>query len=167
MLEQDQSRFLETIDFDVPARAMLKMQRLVLILMKTRWSISTLKRGRLVKAVALLFLFHTGVDLLLPQLCSEEPVNLTATQTLIASSRTVSDKVVNSVNPSNPSDSQEDEPSETPQDEDCFCCCTHVMASQGFGNPASAELGLATNLRLDLSILSAPPNNPYHPPRFA
>src|SRR5688572_7814488 len=134
--------------------------------MKTRWSISTLKKGRLVKAVALLFLFHTGVDLLLPQLCSEEPVNLTAAQSLITH-RTVSDEVFTRLNLAAPSDSQDQEPSETPQDEDCFCCCTHVMASQGFGNPASAELGLATNLRLNLSILSAPPDNPYHPPRFA
>ena len=60
--------------------------------MKSGWNIGKLRKGRLVRAVALLFLFHTGVDLLFPQLCSEEPVNITINQSLPVSKEAINDE---------------------------------------------------------------------------
>ena len=134
--------------------------------MRSGWNISKLRKGRLVRAVALLFLFHTGVDLLFPQLCSEEPVNIAINQSSPVSKEAINDETSGLVAVSLPNDSGENQPSDPPRDEDCFCCCTHVMASPGFVNPGNAELKRPTSLQAEISILSAPPNNPYHPPRF-
>jgi hypothetical protein len=134
--------------------------------MKAKWSINKFRKGRLVQAVALLFLFHTAVDLLAPQFCSEEPINMSVNQHF----STPEESVIEQTPPfiaAMPGESDE-EPTPVPcQDEDCFCCCTHVMASFGFVNPAKADLKLLSDTQRDLSIPSAPPNNPYHPPRFA
>ncbi len=135
--------------------------------MKSGWHIGKLRKGRLVRAVALLFLFHTGVDLLFPQLCSEEPVNIPINQSSPVSKETINDETSGLVALSLPNDSDEDQRSDPPRDEDCFCCCTHVMASPGFVNPGNAELKQPNSSQQNISVLSAPPNDPYHPPRFA
>ncbi|HYJ84868.1 MAG TPA: hypothetical protein VEW46_02270 [Pyrinomonadaceae bacterium] len=135
--------------------------------MKSGWNISRFGKGRLVRAIALLFLFHTGVDLLFPELCSEEPVTITVNQSLPGSNETVNDETSGLVAESLPTDSREDRRSDPPRDEDCFCCCTHVVPSQAYSNPGDAELKLPNSMQQEISILSAPPNNPYHPPRFA
>ncbi|HXD29503.1 MAG TPA: hypothetical protein VN643_00200 [Pyrinomonadaceae bacterium] len=135
--------------------------------MKSGWHIGKLRQGRLVRVVALLFLFHAGVDLLFPQLCSEEPVNIAFQQSFPVCGETPNDETSVLVAVSLPTDSGEDRPTDPTREEDCFCCCTHVMASPGFVNPNNAELKLPTHSQPNSSILSAPPNNPYHPPRFA
>ncbi len=135
--------------------------------MKSDWNIGKLRKGRLVRAVALLFLFHTAVDLVFPQFCSEEPVNLAINHSSPVSKEASLHETPATVGASLPNDSDR-QPSDTPpRDEDCFCCCTHVMASHGFVDPDNAELKLPTGAQPDISILSAPPNNPYHPPRIA
>jgi hypothetical protein len=143
------------------------------ILMKSHWSIGELRKGQLVRVVALLFLVHAGVDMLFPQLCSEEAVNVTMSQSSTvakAASRKVSKAANIEASPqivaAAPYDSEEREES-TPRDEDCFCCCSHVMASPRFVNPDTSELKLPARSQLDIAIPSVPLNNPYHPPRFA
>ncbi len=144
-----------------------KVYRVTLSHMKSGWNISKLGKGRLVRVVAFLFLFHTGVDLLFPQLCSEEPFNITVNQSLFGSRETVSDETSAIVTASLPYESQEEQRPDQPREEDCFCCCTHVMASRGFVNPQNAELKVLASSPQDISVPSAPINNPYHPPRFA
>ena len=117
--------------------------------------------------VALLFLFHTGVDLLFPQLCSEEPVDIAISQSLPVTEETTIDEAYAPVAVSLPKDSREDQrPDPQHSDEDCFCCCTHVMPSPLFVAPGDADPGLMTSRDQNTSIPAAPPNNPYHPPRF-
>lgn len=136
--------------------------------MKSGWDIGKLRKGRLVRAVALLFLFHTAVDLVFPQFCSEEPVNLAINQSSPVLKEASIDETSAPVAASLPNESDDQQPSDAPpRDEDCFCCCTHVMASYGLVNPQRVEVKLPTSSPRNLSILSAPLNNPYHPPRFA
>ncbi len=147
---------------------MLQVYR-VTSLMKSGWNIGKLRKGRLLRAVALLFLLHTGVDLVFPQLCSEEAVGVMAISASAAlppqaNSRESSGTVALSAS-SDPEREQRSDP--PPRDEDCFCCCTHVMPSPLFITPGNAELSLPPTFRQNISILSAPPNNPYHPPRIA
>lgn len=134
--------------------------------MYSGWDIGKLSKGRLVPVVALLFLFHTGVDLLFPQLCSEEPVSIAVNQSLPVSKNAINGETSAQFAKSLPNDSGEDRRSDPPRDEDCFCCCTHVMPSPGFVNPESAELKLPNNSTKNALIPSAPLNTPYHPPRF-
>src|ERR1044072_2781882 len=100
--------------------------------MKTSCSVSKLRKGRLVRLVALLFLLHAGVDLLLPQLCTEETVQFD--RVLFASKAIGIDQKLTVSAASLPHESGEDQRPAQPRDEDCFCCCTHVMASLSFVN---------------------------------
>ncbi|HVQ40076.1 MAG TPA: hypothetical protein VMS31_21230, partial [Pyrinomonadaceae bacterium] len=83
--------------------------------MKSGWNISRFGKGRLVRAIALLFLFHTGVDLLFPQLCSEEPVTLAVNQSFAVSNETINDETSQLVAASLPTDSGEDQRSGPPR----------------------------------------------------
>ncbi len=126
--------------------------------------IRTLAKGRLVRAVALLFLLHAGVDLAFPQLCSEEPIAVVTNQ-----SQDVADYLSESLSAFQASkeSSQDQHPQDRPSEEDCFCCCAHVMPSPPFVNPGAADLNLGRDVLPDLSVPAAALNPPYHPPRFA
>jgi hypothetical protein len=135
--------------------------------MRSAWNISRFRKGRSIRVIALLFLFHAGVDLLFPQLCSEEPFNIVVNNSSSASREAIGAETFAVVTASLPGDSGEERRSDPPRDEDCFCCCTHVMASHGFINSENAELKLPFSAHENIRVPSAPLNNPYHPPRFA
>ena len=122
---------------------------------------------RLFRATALLFLLYTGVDLVFPQICAEEPVGAATTQSFERSGevKTANRSTVASFGTSEGTRNQQG--SEVPcRDEDCFCCCAHVMPSPLFVEPSTADSNLGKGLRPRLSIISAPLNTPDHPPRF-
>ena len=134
--------------------------------MKSRWNIGRLRKGRLLKVVAMMFLLHTGVDLFFPELCTEEPFGAALTQTVTPSHAAKIEGFAAGV-VADFNQSKEQEPSEPKhRDEDCFCCCAHVMPSPLFVNPESAELRLPDSSPPNVLILSTPLPNPYHPPRF-
>lgn len=123
---------------------------------------------RLFRATALLFLIYTGVDLVFPQICCEEPVGAATTQSFELSGevKTANRSTVASFGTSEETRNQQG--SEVPcRDEDCFCCCAHVMPSPLFVEPSAADSNLGKGIRPRLSIISAPLNTPDHPPRFA
>lgn len=125
------------------------------------------RRSRLFRATALLFLIYTGVDLIFPQICCEEPVGAATTQSFAPSGEvaTVNRSTVASFDISEETRNQQG--SEVPcRDEDCFCCCAHVMPSPLFVEPSAAASNLGKGIRPRLSIISAPLNTPDHPPRF-
>jgi len=134
--------------------------------MKSGWNILKPQKGRLLRLVAMLFLAHAGVDLLFPQLCSEEGFRA-GVNTPLAVSYTKSNKDSPAVSAFDSNESREEQRSDQePRDEDCFCCCSHVVPSPVFGNPNNAELHLPSITEQNVSILSAPLKNPYHPPRL-
>ena len=116
----------------------------------------------------MLFLFHAGVDLAFPELCNDEALEAGLTQSLAFPSPAHSNEGSPAVAVTASSESKDEQRSD-PQhrDEDCFCCCTHVMPSPLFVAPGDAESGLIASRHQNTSIPAAPPNNPYHPPRFA
>lgn len=125
------------------------------------------KCRRLFRATALLFLIYTGVDLIFPQICCEEPVGAATTQSfaLYGEVKTANRSTVASFDTSEESRNQQG--SEVPcRDEDCFCCCAHVMPSPPFVEPGAADSNLGKGIGPRLSIISAPLNTPDHPPRF-
>ncbi len=137
----------------------------------SRGIISIRKRhGRLVRAVAVFFLLYTAADIALPQyFCAGEAAGLPD----VAVASTVS--AGGAHNPadsdaavSDASDSQPGRPEqEAPHEEDCFCCCAHVLTVMAFKAAENAELKSQPSSPEERSVLSPSLPLQYHPPRFA
>lgn len=136
--------------------------------MSSSWNIGKFGQGRLVRVIALLFLIHAGADLVFPQLCSEEPLGLTINQAFAATeeSNISYQAAAGRFRGSNES-GENPRREESPREEDCFCCCTHVMPSSLFVDSSVVDANLGKSFQPHLSIISAPLNTPDHPPRFA
>ncbi len=128
------------------------------------------RHGRVVRGLAVFFLLFTGADLLLPQyFCGEGeigglPFEITASATrtperagdgqLMAASR--------------PEDSRPDQqPDKAPHDEDCFCCCAHILPGLCLTNPGASEMKSPSVSIVSDSLPSPPVKATYHPPRIA
>lgn len=114
--------------------------------------------------IAILFLLHSGADMLFPQLCNEESFGGSLSNTVLATTHDA-EAVLAVIASSELPDDQRSGPEH--RDEDCFCCCAHVMPSPVFASPADAELVISTSTVHRILVPSAPSDNPYHPPRSA
>ncbi len=119
--------------------------------------------ARVVRVIAILFLVYTAADLTVPEFCDEEMGFPRFAQT--ASSTGLRSEAAFA---SDASESRQDLPSEpTHSDEDCFCCCTHVLPGHVAASVDVPEFtSLFTALRI-IDLASPPLKGPYHPPRFA
>jgi len=128
------------------------------------------RHGLLVRVLAIFFLLYTGVDIASPQLCSEEllgllgevqAVELTPVNNGSAHSDSVT--IVSALD-----NSQKDRSSNQPsQDEDCFCCCAHVLPGMMFITVSNFNLtSLAVSIKHN-PLPTPPLQSTYHPPRFA
>ena len=135
--------------------------------MKLALNIREFRRSQLLRVIAMLFLLHAGVDMLFPQLCNEdEPFGGSFSSTwLVATNDTDAGKAFAVDGSSQFPDDQPNNPQQ--RDEDCFCCCTHVMPSPVFASPDDAELVISRSTVTRVFIPAAPSDNPYHPPRLA
>jgi hypothetical protein len=133
--------------------------------MKLALNIREFRRSQLLRVIAMLFLLHSGADMLFPQLCNEEVLFGGSFSTVLASNNDSEVRKAFAIN--NSSQFPDDQPSD-PQhrDEDCFCCCTHVMPSPVFASPDDAELVISRSTVDRIFIPAAPSDNPYHPPRL-
>jgi hypothetical protein len=136
--------------------------------MKLALNIREFRRSQLCRVIALLFLLHSGVDMLFPQLCNgEEPFGGSFSSTWLGATNDVQVGKAFAVDGSKQlPDDQRSDPQQH-RDEDCFCCCTHVMPSPVFASPDDTELVVSRSTVARIFIPSAPSDNPYHPPRLA
>jgi hypothetical protein len=132
--------------------------------MKLALNIREFRRSQLLRVIAMLFLLHSGVDMLFPQLCNEEPFGGSFTRLEATNDREVGKAFAVDGSNESPDDQS---PDRQHSDEDCFCCCTHVMPSPVFASPDNAELAISRTAVARIFIPSAPSENPYHPPRLA
>ena len=135
--------------------------------MKLALNIRAFQRSQLLRVIAMLFLLHSGVDMLFPQLCSDEETfgGSFSSSGVVATNDGEAGKAFAVDGSSEFPDDQRSGPEH--RDEDCFCCCTHVMPSPVFASPDDAELVISTSTVARIFIPSAPSDNPYHPPRLA
>jgi hypothetical protein len=63
-------------------------------------------------------------------------------------------------------DSTEHSSSPLQAEEECFCCCTHILPSIHFA-AASLDTTLPENDLTNPHLPSPPPQNTFHPPRFS
>ena len=125
-----------------------------------------LKR-RLFHGIAILFVLYTAIDLANPQLCSDERGFLSA-RTAVQLLRNDITSAATSAAQSDLKNSTNDEvPDQPVHEEDCFCCCAHVIPMGIFDSNLVAqirpELSIPTHIRIPFPL----PENHFHPPRIA
>lgn len=122
-----------------------------------------LRRNKLHRAVAIIFLLFTLVDIISPDLCEEELSGFPAEELTCA---VHADNAPSTDVFSAQSSHNEDNSEPACEEGDCFCCCSHLIPINHFtlnieiiqSSPEPPE-----NTRLP----SSPPQLTYHPPRFS
>ena len=124
--------------------------------------------GHLVRVLVIFFLLHAGADLVMPQyFCSGEEVGSIPVQrdALAVISET---DIPTLISVSSPTNSQPEQPQEQePHEEDCFCCCAHVLPGAVIGSLVAFDLTSLPSPPGMASLPSPPLRGTYHPPRFA
>lgn len=125
------------------------------------------RHGRLLRAVAVFFLLYTGADLTLPQyFCGEEVGGMSLTS-LIADKTVQRDGATTRLT-SAPEAPRPDAPTDqAPHDEDCFCCCVHVLPALPVTRVGGSEIKSPPALRELKSFPTPPLGNTFRPPRSA
>ena len=117
--------------------------------------------GRFAQFIVILFLAYAGVDIANPQLCNDE---FAPPSVLLAERRAEEPLTGISIGDSEKNE-QREQPSAPHSEDDCFCCCTHVLPGlttqpNGASDAISQGLTLAPQ-----SVTSAHLMALYHPPR--
>ena len=120
------------------------------------------RHGRLVRAVAVFFVIFSVADITLPQyFCAGEEIGGLPLSAMNAREAAGLGAETGTGAPSPGRDS------EAPHEEDCFCCCAHVLPGLAVTPVVAAELR-SQQPPLGLDSLPSPPLPlQYHPPRFA
>jgi hypothetical protein len=126
-----------------------------------------LQGNRLYRGIAIFFLIFafvdlTIIDLAFPQLC--EDTRGTISTSLNALNSPYFDSDVIALASTGGGDERDQHTDPGCREEDCFCCCSHIVP----GVPADiAALGLKTLAPVATinSLPSPPPQRTYHPPR--
>ncbi|MGB7923370.1 MAG: hypothetical protein WCF57_09010 [Pyrinomonadaceae bacterium] len=118
--------------------------------------------------MAVFFLLYTGADIAMPQyFCGEEMGGLPVVSHAAPLSRVNTENVTTKSTDFSDGSHQEEPSDQIPHQEDCFCCCAHVLPGLIFANPGASEIK-SSNLQLEKDRLPDPPlRSTYHPPRFA
>lgn len=87
------------------------------------------RRARVVRVVAVFFLLSAAADLTMPQIFCRGEMSFVGTS-IAHSSSSATESARTTMLASSSDDSQSPQPDEqAPRDEDCFCCCAHVLPS--------------------------------------
>ena len=105
---------------------------------------------KLYKTVAIVLLLWTVMDIAVPGLCASEPVLTPDAQLVLTSA------------PS--SASHDSSNAQFMSDDDCFCCCSHIVPSPHF-LLAVAPQAVPADIKLDCAPPVSLPTSLYHPPR--
>jgi len=102
-------------------------------------------------------------DVGFPQSCCDEVAGVPIAGTIMLAA-TLADQANTLIRPG---DSGNDQPSRSPlTDDDCFCCCSHILPSPALSVGVSGVKPPAARPS-DSSLPSAPPRSTFHPPRLA
>ena len=119
------------------------------------------------RVLALFFLIHTGADILMPQyFCAgEEGGNLPFQASVVTRGAGESNEPILAAVTSSDESDRDRQPDQGPHEEDCFCCCSHVLPGVGFGGPVAFDLISVPPPSFADSLPSPPLRGTYHPPR--
>lgn len=120
--------------------------------------------GRFARFIVILFLAYAGVDIANPQLCNDEfaPPPVLLASNVERRAEELSTEI--SVGDSEETE-QREQPSAPHSEDDCFCCCTHVLPGitthpNGASDVLSQGLTLTPQLVTSAHLMAL-----YHPPR--
>lgn len=126
------------------------------------------RHARLIRAVAVFFILFTVGDITLPQyFCRGEEIGGLPLGSVAASTEDGDPGTKRSAIPSSEDSLPGQDSEQAPHEEDCFCCCAHVLPALAFTRAAAAELKSPEPPQKQASLPSPPLRLPYHPPRFA
>lgn len=125
---------------------------------------SLVRQDYLNRGVALFFILFTFADLLIPQLCRGELGGRSLPSASATSASKYSDKSSLSIPIGQPQEEQSKNSEHS--DEDCFCCCSHIVPGSHF-SVALVELKSPVTNLADHSLPTSLPNIPFHPPRLS
>lgn len=151
-----QLTFSEGVCYGSPAVSM--QSRLMSKLMRS----SNLRHGIAVFLLAFAVFDLAIIDMFFPQLCGEEQVALYSTDPICSTEDDVTDSLAIRNHDSQPSQDSH----QSPIDEDCFCCCSHIIPSPHV-NVAALNCLPPPCVTADASLPSAPPQGTFHPPRLS
>jgi hypothetical protein len=116
--------------------------------------------GRLARFIVVLFLTYAGVDIANPQLCSDDLIPLSVLQ-----ASNIQERVEEpSIGVSEDTEQQED-PSVPHSEDDCFCCCIHVVPAPTTHPNGASNVVLYEHISVPESVSSAHLKTLYRPPR--
>jgi hypothetical protein len=127
------------------------------------------RHGRLIRTVAVFFVLFTGADLALPQyFCGGEEIGGLPLGSVRAASTEAGDPVTDrSALPAPEAPLPGQDSDQVPHEEDCFCCCAHVLPGLACTAATAGELKTPQPPLEQQSLPSPPLSLQYHPPRFA
>jgi len=129
-----------------------------------------LRRGMAVLLLAIAFFDLAVIDIIAPQICND------GFSTIAGAAPAQNDgekfdqnatvEVAIGVRNSFPQQDSHSESSPASTEEDCFCCCSHVMPcfSVDYVTPNTTS---RVNIALIASLPTPPPQDTFHPPRVA
>ena len=125
-----------------------------------------LRRGIAIFLVAFAFFDMGVVDVFFPQLCVDEQTSQSINSPVKAADNSAG-KISDDLMAVRNHDSQPDQDShQSSADEDCFCCCSHIIPGQHV-NVATLNFPPQPDDVAIPSLPSAPPHGTFHPPRHS
>lgn len=129
-------------------------------------SSTSLFNCRLARVIVILLVLYAGFDIANPQLCGEEftpgPISLS-----FASEESDVEHSTSTALSRNEREEQSESPSKPHNDEDCFCCCTHVLPGLTSHPNGSLDVRSGMSVLTRNNIVSVDLKALYHPPRIA
>jgi hypothetical protein len=125
-----------------------------------------LRRGIAILMVAFAVFDMAVIDMFFPQLCVEEQTSQSINNPVDAIDKST-EKIADNLMAVSNRDSQPDQDShQSSTDEDCFCCCSHIIPGQHV-NVATLNFPPPPDDAALSPLPFAPPQGTYHPPRHS
>ncbi len=126
---------------------------------------SWLKKSYISQGLAIFFFFFTVADLVNPHLCGEE-MGLVSLPASLDRSLAPDQMIAIAPTETSADSHREEPPTPTQNEEDCFCCCSHILPSQSFTVESVGREPLGTDPFMS-ALPAGPTQHHYHPPRLS
>lgn len=137
-------------------------------LMKSKLNRRLRRKENLVRVVAIFFLLFTLADITFPEVFCREGIGAFVTEQPTFASATTRTETATVASMRRSDDPQPDMPTnQAPHEEDCFCCCGHVMTVTVFVNCQALIMKSPPFTLYQDRLPTTPPQSPFRPPRHA
>ena len=133
--------------------------------MRSAWNMDRLRRPRIIRGLAILFLFFTLVDVLCPPACCEKAELLLAARDNYSRLAAGAGDEVSSVAASSQSGTEQS-PDKNCCDEDCCLLCAHMLPVKALGSDFVLAVNSPLLVLSKVLVLSPSLDATYHPPRL-